>query len=293
MLLAATPLEHVVVAALNGLVVGASLALVAAGLALLFGVLGVLNFAQGDFFMLGAYAAYFALASGLGFWFGVLAAALVVGIVGGLGLMAMLWPLRDRAHALVLLATLALSLIIEQLASNFFGADAKPVAAPIGARVAIGSSQYPVYDLLVVVLAAVILAGGFVFLKYVKYGVWLRAVAQNQRMASVLGVPVSRVYALAFVVSLSLAAVAGSLLAPLYSVYPTVGLDVNLNAFIVVIAGGLGNFRGAAVLALGLGVVESLGAIVIPGQAVQLLVFALVILLLIVRSQRQRVAVRL
>jgi branched-chain amino acid transport system permease protein len=293
MLLAANPFEHVVVAALNGLVVGASLALVSAGLALLFGVLGILNFAQGDFFMLGAYAAYFALASGLGFWFGVLAAAVVVGVVGGLALMTLLWPLRDRAHALVLLATLALSLIMEQLASNFFGADAKPVAAPIAARVAIGNSQYPVYDLVVVVLAAVILTGGFVFLKYVKYGVWLRAVAQNQRMASVLGVPVSRVYALAFVVSLGLAAVAGSLLSPLYSVYPTVGLDINLNAFIVVIAGGLGNFRGAALLALGLGVVESLGAILIPGQAVQLLIFALVILLLIVRSQRQHVLVRL
>jgi len=261
------------VAALNGLVVGASLALVAAGLALLFGVLGILNFAQGDFFMLGAYAAYFAVAAGLSFWLGVLAAAVVVGVVGGVGLMLMLWPLRDRAHALVLLATLALSLIIEQLATNRFGADAKPMAPPIAARLPIGGTQYPVYDLVVVVAAIVILAGGYVFLRYMKYGVWLRAVAQNQRMASVLGVPVSRVYALAFVVSLGLAAVAGSLLAPLTSVYPTVGLDINLNAFIVVIAGGLGNFRGAAILALGLGVVESLGSIV--------------------RSRRQQVLVRL
>jgi branched-chain amino acid transport system permease protein len=286
-------MEHVVVAALNGLVVGASLALVAAGLALLFGVLGILNFAQGDFFMLGAYAAYFAVAAGLSFWIGVLAAALVVGVLGGLGLMLMLWPLRDRAHALVLLATLALSLVIEQLATNRFGADIKSVAAPIGGRLPIGGTQYPIYDLVVVVAAVVILTGGYVFLRYVKYGVWLRAVAQNQRMASVLGVPVSRVYALAFIVSLGLAAVAGSLLAPLTQVYPTVGLDTNLNAFIVVIAGGLGNFRGAALIALVLGVVESLGAIVIPGQAVQLVVFALVIVLLIVRSRRAQVLVRL
>jgi branched-chain amino acid transport system permease protein len=286
-------LEHVVVAAMNGLVVGASLALVAAGLALLFGVLGVLNFAQGDFFMLGAYMVWLALGHGQSFWTGVVAAVLAVGIVGGLALMTMLWPLRDRAHALVLLATLALSLIMEQLAANVFGADAKPIAAPIGARVPIGHTDYPVYDLVVVVAAVAILVGGFVFLKYVKYGIWLRAVAQNRRMASVLGVPVSRVYALAFVLSCGLAAVAGSLLAPLTSVYPTVGLDVNLSAFIVVIAGGLGNFRGAAVIALGLGVAESLGSIWIPGVAVQLVVFALVIVLLIVRSQRQRVLVRL
>jgi branched-chain amino acid transport system permease protein len=285
--------DAVLVAGVNGLVVGASLALVAAGLALLFGVLGILNFAQGDFFMLGSFVVWWSLAHGISFWLGVLAAAVLVGVLGGLGLMAMLWPLRQRATALVLLATIALSLILEQLATNVFGADAKPVAAPILARVPIGGKDYPVYDLLVVLAAAVILAGGFVFLKYVKYGVWLRAVAQNQQMASVLGVPVSRVYALAFVISLGLAAVAGSLLAPLNSVYPTVGLDINLNAFIVVIAGGLGNFRGAALIALGLGIVESLGSIWIPGQAVQLLVFALVIVLLIVRSQRAGVLVRL
>jgi branched-chain amino acid transport system permease protein len=285
--------ETVVVAALNGLVVGASLALVAAGLALLFGVLGVLNFAQGDFFMLGAYVVWLVLGRGLSFWLGVALAVVVVGLVCGLGLMVMLWPLRDRAHALVLLATLALSLILEQVAASVFGGDAKTVTPPIGGHLAIGHTDYPVYDLLVVLVAAVILAGGFVFLKYLKYGIWLRAVAQNRGLASVLGVPVSRVYALTFVVSAGLAAVAGSLLLPLTSVYPTVGLDINLSAFIVVIAGGLGNFRGAAMIAVGLGVVESLGSILIKGEAVQLLVFGLVIALLVVRSQRQRALVRL
>jgi branched-chain amino acid transport system permease protein len=167
------------------------------------------------------------------------------------------------------------------------------VSAPISGHLVIGHTDYPVYDLLVVVVAALILTGGFVFLKYVKYGIWLRAVAQNRGLASVLGVPVTRVYALAFVVSAGLAAVAGSLLVPLTSVYPTVGLDINLSAFIVVIAGGLGNFRGAAAIAVGLGVAESLGSIWLRGEAVQLVVFGLVIALLVVRSQRQRVLVRL
>jgi branched-chain amino acid transport system permease protein len=285
--------ETIAVAALNGLVVGASLALVAAGLALLFGVLGVLNFAQGDFFMLGAYVVWLVLGRGQSFWLGVVVAVVVVGLVCGLGLMAMIWPLRDRAHALVLLATLALSLILEQAATSVFGGDSKSVAAPIGGHLTIGHTDYPLYYLLVVLAAAVVLAAGFVFLKYVKYGIWLRAVAQNRRLASVLGVPVSRVYGLAFVVSAGLAAVAGSLLAPLTSVYPTVGLDITLNAFIVVIAGGLGNFRGAAAIAVGLGVAESLGSLWIRGQAVQLLVFGLVIALLVARSQRGRALVRL
>lgn len=281
------------VAGLNGLVVGASIALVAAGLALLFGVLGILNFAQGDFFMAGGYIVWLGVQNGLSFWLAVVAAVVVVGVVGGLGLMGVLWPLRDRPQVLVLLATIALSLIVEQLAAGQFGADAKFVAAPVATRIPIGGGGvYPAYDLLVVLAAAAVLAGGFVFLRYMKYGIWLRAVAQNPRMAGALGLPVPRVYAVAFVVSAAMAAVAGSLLVPLTSVYPTVGLDINLSAFIVVIAGGLGNFRGAALIALGLGVAESLGSIFIPGAGVQLVVFALVILLLLARSRRARGSVR-
>lgn len=285
-------MEHVIVACLNGLVVGASVGLVAAGLALLFGVLGILNFAQGDFFMAGAFIVWLGVHQGFDFWLAAVAAVVVVGLAGGLGLMGALWPLRNRAQALVLLATLAFSLIIEQLATNIFGADSKPVAAPLSMRIPIGNTQYPVYDVVVVFAAAAILTGGFVFLRYMRYGIWLRAVAQNQLMASMLGIPVVRVYAVAFVVSAGLAAVAGSLLVPLTAVYPTVGLDITLNSFIVVIAGGLGNFRGAALIALGLGVAESLGSIVIPGAGVQIAVFALVILLVIARSRR-RATVRL
>ncbi len=280
-------------ALINGLVVGASVALVAAGLALLFGVLGILNFAQGDFFMVAAFIVWLLTHRGLDFWLAAVVAVAVVGLAGGLGLMGALWPLRRRAQALVLLATLAFSLILEQLATNVFGADSKPVAAPVALRVPIGNTEYPVYDVFIIFAAAAVLAAGYVFLRYMRYGIWLRAVAQNQDLAGVLGVPVARVYAVAFVVSAGLAAVAGSLLAPLTAVYPTVGLDINLNAFIVVIAGGLGNFRGAALIALGLGVAESLGSIFIPGAGVQLAVFALVILVVIARSQTRRVAVRL
>ena len=286
-------MEAIVVACLNGLVVGASLALVAAGLALIFGVFDVLNLAQGDYFMFGAYGVWLVLDHGQNFWLGLAAAALAVGMAGGLVLLAMIWPLRGRPTALVLLATLGLSLILQQLANNLFGGDTKAIHAPITAQLAIGTKQYPVYDLVIVLVAAAILGGGFLFLRYAKYGIWIRAVAQNREMASVLGVPVSRVYVLAFMISSALAALAGSLLVPLTGVYPTIGLDVTVNAFIVVIAGGLGNLRGAAVVALLLGVLESVGSIWVRAQAVQLTAFALVILLLIVRSQRRNVLVRL
>src|SRR6202171_4021055 len=106
---------------LNGLVVGSSLALVASGLALVFGVLDVINFAQGDFFMLGGYALYLTLSATHNFFVSVVVATVVVAIGGGFLLMVLVWPLLDKAHALVLLATLGLSLIMEQLATNIFG----------------------------------------------------------------------------------------------------------------------------------------------------------------------------
>lgn len=285
-------MDAIIVATLNGLVVGASLALVAAGLALLFGVLDILNFAQGDFYMLGAYAVWLVLGMGLNFWLGLVLGVVVVGVGGGLIMMLLLWPLRNRSHALMLLATLAISLILEQWATNQFGADSKPVAAPISGSITIGGTAYPLYYLLVVVFAAVILLGGFLFLRYAKYGIWLRAVAQNSRMAGLLGVPVVRVYALTFIAASSLAAIGGSLLAPLQSVYPTLGLDTSLDAFVVVIAGGLGNFRGAAIIALALGLVESIGSTWVQGEAIRMMVYGLVIVLLIVRALRGRGAVR-
>jgi branched-chain amino acid transport system permease protein len=286
-------MSQVPVALLNGLVVGASLALVASGLALVFGVLDVINFAQGDFFMLGGYTLYLTLRMTHSFWLSVGLATVVVGIAGGLVLMLLVWPLLDKPHALVLLATLGLSLIMEQLATNLLGGDVKLVHPPIVAQIPIGGVAYPVYDLLIIVVGVAVLLGGFLFLRYAKYGIWLRAVAQNRPMAAVLGVPVPRVYVLAFIASSALAGIAGGLLVPVVSVYPTVGQDEILKAFIVVVAGGLGNFRGAALVAFLIGEVEALGGIWIRPIMVELILFALVIVILGVRSRRESAAVRL
>ena len=137
------------------------------------------------------------------------------------------------------------------------------------------------------------LALGYFGLKYTKYGIWLRAVAQNRPMAAALGVPVPRVYILAFVLCSGLAALAGGLLLPLTSVYPTIGSDEILTAFIVVVAGGLGNFRGAAIVALLVGEFESLGSLVLKPSVLEVVLFVLVILLLMARSRRTTALVRL
>jgi branched-chain amino acid transport system permease protein len=288
-------LNQVVLQLLNGLVVGSSLALVAAGLALLFGVLHIINFAQGDFFMMGGYAVWFTLNVTHNYVAAMVVGTIVVAILGGLLLSAVIWPLLQRSQVLVLLATLGLSLILEQLATNILGGDTKLVPPVLPISVPIGPVRYPAYDLVVIAAGIGILILGYFFLQYTRYGIWLRAVAQNRPMAAALGVPVPRVYILAFMVSAGLAAMAGGLLLPLQSVYPTIGGDVIQNAFIIVVAGGLGNFRGAAIVALLVGEFNSLGQL-IPGikpSVLTLVLFGLVILLLMVRAQRQHALLRL
>jgi branched-subunit amino acid ABC-type transport system permease component len=273
--------------------VGSSLALVAAGLALLFGVLHIINFAQGDFFMLGGYAVYFMLGLTHNYLAAVVLGTLLVAVFGGALLSAIVWPLLHRSQVLILLATLGLSLILQQSAVNFLGGDNKLVPPPLQVGVPIGPIVYPAYYLVVIVAGMLVLMLGYVALQYTRYGIWLRAVAQNRPMAASLGVPVPRVYILAFVVCSGLAALAGGLLLPLYSVYPTVGADVTLPAFIIVVAGGLGNFRGAAIVSLLVGEAQSLGSLVLKPSVLQVVLFALVIVLLMVRSQRQHALVRL
>jgi branched-chain amino acid transport system permease protein len=277
--------HDIILQLLNGLVVGSSLALVASGLALVFGVLDIVNFAQGELFMLGGYALFFTLQATGNFLLGVIVATLAIGILGGALLYGMVWPLLGKSQALPLLATLGLSLILQQLATNTFNATTRSVPAPLALRIPIENVDYPAYNILIIVFSAAILAAGYLFLKSTRYGIWLRAVAENRPMAAALGVPVPRVYLLAFVLSAGLAGVAGALLAPVVAVYTTVGADVILNAFIVVVAGGMGNFRGAALVALLLGEVLAVGSIWFRPVEVQVFALFLVIAILIYRSR--------
>ena len=283
--------HDIVLQLLNGLVVGSSLALVASGLALVFGVLDIVNFAQGELFMLGGYVLFFTNQTTGNFLLGVIAAAIVIGILGGALLYGMVWPLLGKSQALPLLATLGLSLILQQLATNVFNSTTRSVPAPIPLRIPVENIDYPVYNVAIIGISAAILFAGYVFLRFTRYGIWLRAVAENRPMAAALGVPVPRVYFLAFVLSAGLAGVAGALLAPVVSVYTTVGSDVILNAFIVVVAGGMGNFRGAALVALLLGEVEAVGSIWFRPVEVQVFALFLVIAILVYRSRGKSAAV--
>jgi branched-chain amino acid transport system permease protein len=285
-------IDQILLQALNGLVVGSSLALVASGLALLFGVLHIINFAQGDFFMLGGYAVWFVLTLTQNYL------VAMIGHAAGRHLRRRAAQARSagrscRSRRLILLATLGLSLVLQQLATNYLGGDTKMVAFPVTANVQLGPIVYPLYYVLVVITGMGVSVAGYFALRYTRYGIWLRAVAQNRPMAASLGVPVPRVYLLTLAVCAGLAGMGGGLLLPLYSVYPTVGNDVILNAFIVVVAGGLGNFRGAAIISLVVGEVLSIGSLFLQPNVLKLVLFALVIVLLVVRSRSTHGLVRL
>jgi branched-subunit amino acid ABC-type transport system permease component len=271
---------------LNGLFVGLSLALVASGLALVFGVLRIVNFAQGEFVMLGAYGVVVVNELTHNFTLAVVGATLAVGLGGGLLLFVMLRPLLGKSSVLPMLATLGLSLILRQLAVTLFGGFIRTVGDPVRLGVPVQGLQYPVYDLLIAVVSAAALTGGYIFLKSARFGIWLRAAADNSSMAAALGVPLPRVYLVAFVASAGLSALAGAMLAPVTAVYPALGQDVAFNAFIVVVAGGMGNFRGAALIAIVLGEIQALGSIWFRPTAVQVFAIGLVIAILVVRSRR-------
>ena len=286
-------IEQILLQALNGLVVGSSLALVASGLALLFGVLHIINFAQGDYFMLGGYAVWFVLTLTQNYLVAMIVGTLLVADLRRRTAERHLLAALQKSPVLILLATLGLSLVLQQLATNYLGGDTKMVAFPVTTNIQLGPIVYPLYYVLVVITGMGVLAAGYFALRYTRYGIWLRAVAQNRPMAASLGVPVPRVYLLTLAVCSGLAGMGGGLLLPLYSVYPTVGNDVILNAFIVVVAGGLGNFRGAAIISLVVGEVLSIGSLFLQPNVLKLVLFALVIVLLVVRSRSTHGLVRL
>jgi branched-subunit amino acid ABC-type transport system permease component len=272
---------------LNGLFVGLSLALVAAGLALVFGVLRIVNFAQGELVMLGAYALVITNQITGSFAVATVVSVVTAGVGGGLLMYALLKPLQGRSPVLSLLATLGLSLILRQLAVQVFGGFIRTVDQPIHLGIPVAGLQYPVYDLLIALASVIALSGGYLFLQRARFGIWLRAAVDNSAMAAALGVPLPRVYLVAFILSAGLSALAGALLAPVTAVYATLGQDVAVNAFIVVVAGGLGNFnfRGVALFALILGEIQAVGSIWFRPVAVQVFAIALVTAVLVVRSR--------
>jgi branched-subunit amino acid ABC-type transport system permease component len=277
------PYDQLVIQTMNGIVTGMILALVASGLTLIFGIMDVVNFAHGELFMLGAYIGVIVVTATGSFWLTLILAALVVAILGAAMQIATLRPLIGRDPLTTILATFGISLILQNYVLWQFGPVSRKISEPITAHFNLFYLEYPWYRLLIAALSALIIGAFWFFLKYGKYGIWIRATTQDRVMAQAMGIPVPWVYTGVFAIGAGLAAASGVLFAPMAGVSHTMGLDWVLKAFIVVVVGGMGNLGGSIAAAIFISLLESYASVwVNPSQAV-IVSFVVLILTLLFR----------
>jgi branched-chain amino acid transport system permease protein len=270
---------------LHGLVFGAALGLLALGLTVVFGLLGVMNFAHGELYMLGAYAGIMVIGVTHSFWLAVVAAPLLVGALGALTEVTTLRPLYRRPPLYGLILTFGLALVFREGARQIWGGDMRRILPPITGATPLLGMTYPNYRLFLLAAASLLLLAIWLFFTRTRAGIVVRAAVQDAEMLDGLGVDVPRVFTWTFAGSAALAALAGLLLAPIFTVYPQMGVEMILLAFIVVILGGMGSMGGSVVAALVIGVAQSLLTLWMNPQRVAIAIFAIMILVLIVRPR--------
>lgn len=246
----------------NGLINGMGYVLIAVGLTLVFGVLRIVNFAHGEFYMLGAFLTFFAMSIlGVGYLPAVVIAVLAVAAFGVAANQFLFRPLRREHEFTILMVSLGLSLMIANGGDLLFGADPKYIRSPFADEVVeIGEVFLTWQRILVFVAAAVLIGAFYLFVRFTRMGKMMQATAQNRDGAALSGVNIDWVHTYTFALAGGLAAAAGALLGPTAVIFPHLGEWAVLKAFIVVVMGGLGSMGGAVVGGLVLGVVEALGA---------------------------------
>lgn len=271
----------------NGLTIGVAIILVSLGLSIIFGLLDVVNMAHGEFYALGAFISMSLYSMGLGFWFALVATPLIVLPIGVLlerGLIQLVYH-RPARHVQTLLLTIGISIMLKDLFDLIYGPNTMRPDSPISGVARLGDIIVPNYRLFLMGFGTMVILLTWYVLFRTKLGSVIRAAAYDKDMTASLGVPVKVIYSGAFAFGTALAALAGVLLAPIYSVFPTMGQDFILLAFTVVIVGGIGSFWGTVVAGLLLTQIESLSALFIPPNWSEPLVFGIMIAVLIFRPQ--------
>jgi branched-chain amino acid transport system permease protein/urea transport system permease protein len=270
--------------ALNALYGIASLAILALGLAVVFGLLGVLNLAHGELVMIGAYCAWVAQARG---WPYLAALPLAVAVCGGLGFAVERWlvrPLYARPFD-TLVVTWGLSLLLRKMAEAMFGLGYKSLAEPLGGTVELFGATYPRYRLVLMLVSALVLGALVLWYGRSRTGTRIKAMVGNPDLARALGIPVARYASATFVVGTSLAGLAGVLIAPLAPVQPFMGLDHVLMSFFVLVVGGLGSVGGLLTGATVIGGTNSIVSALSDSTGGYFSVLALAILFLWLRPR--------
>ena len=282
----ALDLAHLLPLLINGFTWGWIVALIALGLSLIYGIMGIVNVAHGALYMLGAVLAWYIARTTWGnFWWGLLLAPLGVGLLGMLIERLVLRPIVSQP-VMTILATFGVMMALEQSVFLVFGPSNQLLADPLGWRLYLGQQVVvSSYRLFVAVCACITVMALAWFLKHTPYGTWIRAVSQYRELALVQGIPVSRVYTLAFGLGSALAALAGVLHAPIVSVSYLMGLDIVMLAFIVVIVGGTGSLLGTVLISIGASMLQNFLVLVVHPTMASIVTLGVLGLLLVVRPQ--------
>ncbi len=281
---------------IDGVLIGAVFALAAYGLALVWGVMNVINVAQGEFVMLGGYVALYVTRAGISPFAGIPAAALVLFALGWAIYRAVVCRVVDKDLFISLLATFGVSILLAQLANELFGADVQSIDPGLGTlylfhnAVTVSAVKLVTCGLTLVVGALLVL-----FLKRTRLGRAIRATAQNPRAARVMGVDTDRIYAMTFAINAAICGAAGALVVMTWVIHPYLGLTYTVRSFMIVIVAGLGNLAAVIVAGLGLGVAENFAGFILGAEAQSAFLYSLLVAILVFRSlllRRERKVLR-
>ncbi len=274
----------IVQASMDGVLLGLLFALIAYGMALQWGVMKIINIAQGELVILGGYIAYFMYTAGIHPAFGVIVSPIIMYFVGLFLYKTVINKVVDRDLFFSILATFGISILAQQLMNIFFGADVVVAQSNFGTTMLFDNSvtlpNAKIFSALVSIIFAIIL---IIYMKKSKMGQAIRATAQNARAAKILGVDTGKVYSAIFGINAALCGVAGALIAITFTLHPYVGLPYTVRSFMIVIVAGLGNLPGVALSGMGLGVFEEFADYILGTEFRIAAVFLLLVLILVYR----------
>ena len=269
---------------LIGLINGAFYAMLSLGLAVIFGLLNIINFTHGAQYMMGAFCAWWLLErAGVGYWWSLLIAPVAVGITGIVIERTMLAKLYKLDHLYGLLLTFGLALIIQGVFTNYYGSSGQPYRLPqefVGTY-NLGFMFLPKYRAWVIVASLVVCLATWFVIERTKLGSYLRAATENPQLVQAFGINVPRMITLTYGFGVALAALAGVMAAPIYQVSPQMGADLIIVVFAVVVIGGMGSIMGAIVTGFGLGLIEGLTKVFYPEASTTVIFIIMTIVLLI------------
>ncbi len=271
---------------MTGIALGAVYALLAIGLSLIFGMLTVVNFAHGAFFMVGAFLGVYSMALTGSFWFSLLLVPLATGAIGLVCERFLVRPLYGRGIDYPLLLTFGLSYVMVDVMRAVFGIEGMPSSTPADLRGAVdlGFGHFPLYRLFLIAATAVIVLGLWLFIEKTRYGLIIRAGSRDAEIVKVLGIDIAKVWLLVFGIGTAIAGLSGLLAAPTRAVNPEMGIPILAESFVVTVVGGMGSLPGAVVAGLLVGIVFAMTSLVAPEYA-ELSIFVLMAVVLLIRPQ--------